>query len=130
MILIDTSAWIDFFRGTEPTATTVQEAVLADTAAICGPVETELRRGLRPGPERSRVLGYLSACRHLTQPTDLWRAAGELGYALQRQGLTVPSLDLLIAVHAISHHVPVLTLDRDFNRMANADIGLFVAALS
>ena len=46
MILVDTSAWIDFFRGRDPLAGWVDEALEANDVAVCGPVHTELRRGL------------------------------------------------------------------------------------
>lgn len=113
MILVDTSAWIDFFRGAGPLADEVDAALADGTAAICGPVELELRRGLRPH-ERTRVLPLLGGCTMLAQPADLWREAGDLGAALRRHGATVKSLDLVIATYALVHRTPVLTGDSDF----------------
>jgi tRNA(fMet)-specific endonuclease VapC len=113
LILVDTSAWIDFFRGREPLATAVDEALAANEAAICGPIETELRRGLAK-QERGRVLPLLSACHQLPQPDELWKEAGEVGYALRRRGVTVKTLDLLIAVYAIANRSSLLTGDSDF----------------
>lgn len=62
MILVDTSAWIDFFRGRGPLAARVDELIESDQVALCGPVVTELRRGLRSQAERGRVLPLLAAC--------------------------------------------------------------------
>jgi len=36
--LVDTSAWIDFFRGHEPLFTLVDAAIAENRAAICGMV--------------------------------------------------------------------------------------------
>jgi predicted nucleic acid-binding protein len=47
VILIDTSAWIEFFRDRGATAELVDAALREDEAAWCGPIATELRRGLR-----------------------------------------------------------------------------------
>lgn len=124
MILVDTSAWIDFFRGREPVASAVDTALDLDEAALCGPVVSELRRGLRTPRERRRVLPVLSGCHLLAQPSALWEEAGDLGYALARKGATVKTLDLLIAAYALSHGVPILTTDRDFVRIRAAGIPL------
>ncbi|HEX7498951.1 MAG TPA: PIN domain-containing protein [Polyangia bacterium] len=64
------------------------------------------------------------ACHQLPQPTSLWSDAGDLGFALARKGITVKSLDLLIAAYALTNGTPVLTLDRDFRLIARAGIGL------
>ena len=114
MILVDTSAWVDFFRGSEPCASWVDQLLAENQVAICGPVVTELRRGLRSDRERRRVLPLLEGCSSLDQPSDLWNEAGELGFALARKGSLVKSLDLLIAVHALAHDVALLTRDKDF----------------
>jgi tRNA(fMet)-specific endonuclease VapC len=127
MILIDTSAWIEFFRGRDPLAGVVDEVLATNDAAICGPVETELRRGLRDERERRRVLPLLGGCQMLYQPEDLWSAAGELGFRLRRRGVTPKTLDLLIAVYALSHKTALLTTDGDFVQMKKAGIPLLLS---
>jgi tRNA(fMet)-specific endonuclease VapC len=124
LILVDTSAWIDFFRGREPIASIVDSALDSDDVALCGPVLTELHRGLRTPRERKRVLPLLTACHLLEQPPALWEEAGDLGYALARKGASVKTLDLLIAAYALSHSIQILTTDRDFARMRQAGIPL------
>ena len=127
MILVDTSAWIEFFRGRGEMADRVDDLIDADEGALCGPVITELRRGLRSTSERARVLPLLAACRSLDQPSRLWEEAGELGFFLGRRGTTVKTLDLLVAVHALAHGVPLLTVDADVERMRRAGIPLLLA---
>jgi predicted nucleic acid-binding protein len=127
MILVDTSAWIDFFRGTEPFASRVDELLADDEVAICGPIFTELRRGLRSAAERRRVLPLLEACHLLPQPPDLWQAAGDLGFAARRRGATVKTLDLLIATWALHAGVPILSTDADFARLRGADVPIDLA---
>jgi len=124
LILVDTSAWIAFFRGSDPVASSVDRALEFDEVALCGPVLTELRRGLRTPAERRRVLPLLSGCHLLDQPPALWEEAGDLGYALARRGTSVKTLDLLIAAYALSYSMPLLTTDGDFARMRRAGIPL------
>lgn len=122
MILIDTSAWVDFFRGKGRFCSSVDQAIESDDAALCGPVMTELRRGLSVAAERKRVLPLLEACHLLDQPADLWNEAGELGRWLRKRGVTVRSLDLLIANYALYHEVSILSGDSDFAQMKEAGL--------
>jgi predicted nucleic acid-binding protein len=124
MILIDTSAWIAFFRGRDPVASLVDEAIANNEAALCGPVATELRRGLLNRRERNKVLPLLDACHALAQPEQLWTEAGELGFALRKRGVTCKTIDLLIATYALSHSVLMLTTDTDFAMMRKAGVAL------
>ncbi len=127
MTLIDTSAWIEFFRGRDPIASAVDEALASNEAALCGPIEAEIRRGLANERERAAVLPLLSGCHFLAQPDALWTEAGDLGFALRRRGITPKTLDLLIAVHALSHSATLLTLDKDFAAMQAAGVPLQLA---
>jgi predicted nucleic acid-binding protein len=126
VILVDTSAWIDFFRGAGSLAARVDELLENDQAALCGPVITEIRRGLRSRAERTRVLPLLAGCHLLEQPAALWEEAGELGWYLSGRGAAVKSLDLLIAAYALAHAIPILTADRDFALMRRAGVGLVI----
>jgi predicted nucleic acid-binding protein len=124
MILIDTSAWVEFFRDRAPVASLVDEALANGEAAVCGPIETEMRRGLLNQRERRKVLPLLQGCHWLSTPENLWLEAGELGYALRRRGVTPKTFDLLIATHALAHDVALLTRDRDFRHMSDAGIAI------
>ena len=129
MILVDTSAWIDFFRGRDPVARAVDDALAANDAALCGPIETELRRGLLNERERKKVVPLLDACHVLAQPSELWAEAGDLGFVLRRRGVTPKSMDLLIATYALSHSAALLTTDKDFRTMQKAGIPLLLAPI-
>ena len=101
-------------------ASAVDRLLESNEAALCGPVITELRRGLRSRAERGKVIPLLAGCHVLTDPPALWDEAGDLGYALARRGLTVKTIDLLVATYALSHAVPLLTTDADFKRIERA----------
>ncbi|MBI3295688.1 MAG: PIN domain-containing protein [Deltaproteobacteria bacterium] len=117
MILIDTSAWIEFFRGKGECANSVDVLLSENQVALCGPVLTEITRGFRSERDKQDIIPLLEACRLLSQPENLWQDAGSLGFLLGKQKKRVKTLDLLIASIAIFHRVPILTNDTDFKRI-------------
>ncbi len=126
MTLVDTSAWIEFFGGGE-SGQRVDELLELDDVAVCGPIHAELRRGLRSPADRRTVLPLLASCHELEQPNSMWTEAGDLGYALARRGVTVKTLDLLIATYVLANDVALLTFDSDFLSMRNAGVPLMLA---
>jgi predicted nucleic acid-binding protein len=118
MILIDTSAWIEFLRDTGTPVAKRTEALLDEEIATCRPVRMELLAGAR-SPAHLDQLRRLVARATLieTAPQDYDDAA-----ALYRQcrarGETVRKLvDCLIAAHAIRAGVPILHADADFEAL-------------
>ena len=119
MILIDTSAWIEFLRDTgSATCKRVDEA-LAHDIAVADPVRMEVLAGARNEEHLIQLRRLLSRGRILhTVPIDYDQAA-----ALYRQcrvnGETVRKLiDCLIAAVAIRNELPVLHQDADFDVLA------------
>jgi predicted nucleic acid-binding protein len=41
---------------------------------------------------------------------------------MKRQGISVKTMDLIIACYATSHQVPILTADQDFKLMQSAGL--------
>lgn len=113
-VLVDTSAWVDFFRDRAPAADAVASLLRARRAVRCGPVDLELRRGLR-GVEAATVLPLIRGL-ETTSVDDLdFASAGDLLGTLARQGTTLPSVDGLIAAIALRHDLPLLATDRHFD---------------
>ena len=112
-ILVDTSAWVAYFRGLEPACSAVLALLAEGRARRCGPVELELRQGLR----RSEAASVLNLWRGLTplrtEEID-FASAGDLLLELRSRGVTVPAMDALIASLAVRHEVSLLTLDQHF----------------
>lgn len=113
-ILVDTSAWVAFFRGVDPGRAEVRTLLAEDRALRCGPVELELRRGLRRR-EAATVFAVWSAVPPLPVESIDYTSAGDLLRELKEAGRTLPSMDGLIAAIALRHDVPLLTLDHHFD---------------
>jgi hypothetical protein len=116
-VMVDTSAWIDAFRrGDAPVAAELRSLLVADRARTCGPVLFEVQRGLRPR-ERRLVLPLMAAVRCVPFDEGDFPRAAELDFGLRSRGDTLPIMDVLIAAACLRHGLPLLTLDRHFERV-------------
>lgn len=121
--LIDTSAWIDFFRNNStPYANTVASLIEQDKAIITGPVIAELLQGLKTQREADNLKELLSIIPYVSVKNDDWNATGLLLGRLRRNGITVPLTDALIAVIAKNNDYNVLTIDQHFKHL---DVSIF-----
>lgn len=65
MILIDTSAWVEFLRAADSPADVAVQGALAGDIATCDPVRMELLAGARTDQELSNLRSLLSRAVHL-----------------------------------------------------------------
>lgn len=117
MVMIDSSAWIDSFRGKTPAVTATVRALLENNQAVtCGPILMELYRGLKAG-ERKKLAPLLSAVNRVAFQEDDWEAAGELDGRLRAGGVTVPPVDIIIARLCLRTGATLFTLDGHFRKI-------------
>lgn len=113
-VLIDTSVWIDVFRGRTPVLAELVKRLLEEgTAALCDVVTAEIRIGLRQD-ERRKILSLLEAVPSVPVLSLDWAAAGDLGALHRARGQTLPLTDLLIAAVCLRNGLDLLTLDEHF----------------
>lgn len=119
MILVDTSAWVEFLRDTGSPVCTEVDRVLADDVAICDAIRMEVLAGARDELHLSDLRGLLARATVLpTDPVDYEQAAA-LYRMCRTRGDTVRRLiDCLIGAVAIRHDTPILHADRDFGALA------------
>ena len=119
MILIDTSAWIEFLRDTgSPTCDLVEE-LLSQDIAICGPVSMEVLAGARDESHLRSLRELTAKAITLIVRLSDYEDAAALYRLCRQQGQTVRNqIDCLIAAVAIRNDVPVLHADADFDVMA------------
>lgn len=119
MILIDTSAWVEFLRATATDADVAVQEALAGDITTCDPVRMELLAGARTDQELSSLRSLLSRAVHLPTATSDYEEAALLYRRARAAGLTVRrQIDCLIAAIAIRHSVVLLHADRDFTSLA------------
>ena len=123
MILVDTSAWVEFQHATGSHAhLRLRKAIEEDEPlATTGLVVLELLAGAaRDELHALRLRRLLHRCRflQLEEPSD-YEAAAALYRACRRQGTTIRRVpDCLIAAVAIRNRAAVLHHDRDFAAIA------------
>ena len=117
MIAIDTSVWIDFFRGRQPVADRVVAALDRDELAVPVPVRIEILSGARRG-ERPRLARLLRALPVLSPSDETWRRMEEWVSTGAAAGHRFGVADLLVAAIAVENDCDLWSLDADFERMA------------
>lgn len=123
MIVVDSSAWVEYLRRTGSPANETLRHLLADSAVlgVVDVVRLELLAGATTDAQVTGVTGLLARATALptSSPGDHEHAAA-LFRAARRSGKTVRSLfDCLVAAVAIRVDAPVLAQDRDFQVLAD-----------
>ena len=131
MILVDSSVWIDYFRGTMTAQTEILDAVLGqEPLAIGDLILTEVLQGFR-NTERD----FNDARKMLTALTVVELGGEKIAIqaaknfrALRKLGVTVrKTIDTVIATRCIESGYDLLHNDRDFDPFAR-HLGLAVVA--
>lgn len=118
MVLIDTSAWIEFFRaeGNWYMKSRVAEYLSLGRAAYTCPVSFELFLGARPS-ELADLREGLGFAQRIPMNPGHWDTAAVQGSKLRSHGLTFPATDLLIATIAVESGSPLLSCDKHFEQI-------------
>jgi len=117
-VLIDTSAWVQFFRhGEGPVSDEVARLIEADQAWTTGPVIAELLHGTRSDRERRELSTLLTTLPYAEVLRDDWETTGDLLRRLREKGRTLPLSDALMATVAKRLDLAVLTLDAHFDEL-------------
>ena len=117
-VLIDTSAWIDFFRDSSgAVGDMVAELIRLDRAYLTGPVMAELLHGARGKQEATQLDDVFVTIPILDVSLEDWVTTGTALHALRKKGVSVPLTDVLIASVAQRNKMAVLTLDKHFQHL-------------
>lgn len=121
-VLVDTSVWVEFLRGTGSTADRWMVAALRDERPLgwTEPVLLELLVGARSARRAAelRALATRGPALRVSGLVD-WEAAASIARAAAVAGHPVRStVDCLIAAVAIRSGVPVVTDDGDYDVIA------------
>ena len=117
-VLVDTSAWIEFFRGREPGKSLVGKLLDQERVCCAGIILAELMQGAKSDREINVLRGFLSVFDFLEETAKTWDAAGGFSFSMRKNGKSIPLSDCLIAVLAVENSVQVLTFDRHFDLLA------------
>lgn len=118
-LLIDSSAWIDYFNATDTQISRFIRNVLNEEEyqiCTCHIIRQEILQGIRDDRTFHHIKSIFNTMHilenNLQQVTNL---AVEIYRILRKKGLTVRSgNDCLIASYALLNNCPLLEIDRDF----------------
>lgn len=120
MILVDSSVWVDFFssspgRGGAELRRMVNEN---EAFALTGVVVAEILQGLTR--DATPIEYFLAQC-DMIEPRgfETYREAAAIYRAARARGVSLTTIDTLIAAIALEHGASVFTLDQDFSRIAH-----------
>lgn len=118
MIVVDTSVWIDFFRGCNVALCEHLTALLdADQVVIPAPVRVEILSGARK-VELSRLRRVMAALPSLMPSESTWGLIERWLDGAVSKGQRFGVGDLLVGAIATEAGAQIWSLDRDFSRMA------------
>lgn len=119
--LADTSAWVEFLRGTGSETDARFNALLAERGrlAVTDPVVMEVLAGARDQEHRDQLTRLLARARHVPveAPGD-FEVAALIYSECRRNHHAISIVDCLIAAVALREHLPVLHVDSDFHAIA------------
>lgn len=119
-IIIDTSAWVEYFKGNRTAANLINNR---DTYSvfIIGPVISELIQGMKTENEKESFTYALESINRIQIADKDWFDAGLAGSLLRSKGITVPLVDLIIYLVARNNQCSICTLDKHF-QMINKNL--------
>ena len=117
MVLVDTSAWIELFRGGDPVVCgKVDRALREDLVAIGDLIYCEILQGLHDPKERASVSTLLLALPQFEMVGFEMAAKSAANYRrLRDRGITIrKTIDVMIATFCVEHDLELIHHDRDF----------------
>jgi predicted nucleic acid-binding protein len=125
LILVDSSVWIDFLNSNRGRAGNELERLIGSAAelVLAGVVVIEVLQGLR---REVAEVGRLLAGWPLIEPTGFgsYLVAASIFRQARARGLTLSTVDALLASLAIEYQANLFTLDKDFERLAFSGLRL------
>jgi tRNA(fMet)-specific endonuclease VapC len=125
-VLIDTSAWIEYFRNQSQGFSKKVDDILANCEVYVPKIViAELIQGSKSEREVSVIEDFVGAFHVIDQKEDTWMKTGKLSFRLKKRGKNINLTDCYIAVIAQDSGCRILSLDQHFKDIEKAmDIAL------
>jgi predicted nucleic acid-binding protein len=119
VILVDSSVWVDFFSSSPGPAGAELRRMIEESEpfALAGIVIAEVLQGLK---RDSVPIERFLAQWDMLEPGgfDTYRKAASIYREARGKGISLATIDTLIAAIALEHGASLFTVDQDFSRMA------------
>ena len=121
MVIVDTSAWIEYFRNRNQTvALKVDECLNGDLVGIGDIIYCEIAKGIKAMKERNEVCSLLNSLPHFDMVGFTIAEQAAANYrTLRANGVTVrKTIDVIIGTFCAENKHQLVHNDRDFTLMA------------
>ncbi len=119
-ILVDTSVWIDYFKGQNDYIVKLMDDILTkNNIYIPKVIIAELIQGAKSEKEISVIEEFLYVFFIVDNSKDTWIKAGKLSFSMKKHGKTVNLIDCYIAIIAQENDCIIFTLDGHFKDIKN-----------
>jgi predicted nucleic acid-binding protein len=116
-VLIDSSVWIDFFRGVMSAKTTMSTVIKAERVVICGVIRQEVLQGARDSRAFEKLRNQMAIWDYEAETPEDFVEAARIFAELRWKGITIPPSDCVIAALAKRTNLRVYTTDPDFDHI-------------
>ena len=114
-VLADSSFYIHLLRQRQDPLRALAVAAATRDLAVCGVVRCEVGRALRRPKVRHQFREFWDVMINVPSDNRLWEQVEQTLWELDRDGITVPLTDAVIACSARRIGAVVLTYDRHFS---------------
>lgn len=115
-VIIDTSVWVEYFKGkNSEIVEKVKALIVSERAIVCGVVLSEIVAGLRKQKDEEIMRDALDALPYVETSRESWILAGRMMRELLDRGKKIPLSDLILAASAFEHNSEIFTLDVHFD---------------
>jgi predicted nucleic acid-binding protein len=119
MIIVDTSAWVEFLRDTGSKVCNTVDDLLGTDLAICDAISMEVLAGARDEQHLTQLRGLLARATVVAIIAEDYDQAAAFYRTCRRNGETVRKLiDCLIAAVAVRSNASILHADAGFAVLA------------
>lgn len=94
----------------------LQELIKEFRVQLIGPIRQEILSGIASENQYTKLKTYLSAFPDLEIKTEMYEEAARFFNLNRAKGIQGSNTDFLICAVGISHDLPILTFDKDFER--------------
>ncbi len=123
IVIADTDVIIDFFSGTEPVASAIEQLILQDSLALTSITVFELYAGITRKKRIKQIDNLTSLLPVFPFEEKHAETSAEIYNELKKSGNLIGNQDILIAGICITHDIPIITRNTDhFSRISRLRI--------
>lgn len=123
MILVDSSVWIEAWRGLDTKVVACLRELVESTSAVVNPIiRLELLQGARDRRHQQTLRDLLSPIQTEPFPERLWDETAHFYLTAREGGITLTTVDAIIATHARLLHYRLWSLDQVFSKIPGVEL--------